>query len=100
MYADWVIASQLEIPLGIAQLLLLTSATSLSGMLPSAPGYLGTHEAVVAFLLVAFGFTAEQGVSVALVSHAVIYIVPFVFAPLCLSSLKTSWREIAGLGGG
>jgi len=96
----WVIASQLGIPLSIAQLLLLTSITSLGAMLPSAPGYLGTHEAMLAFVLVAFGFTAEQGISVALVSHAVIYVVPFVFAPLCLSSLKTSWREIAGLGKG
>lgn len=94
-----VIATQLGIQLSIAQLLLLTSIVSLSAMLPSAPGYLGTYEAVIAFVLVAFGFTAEQGVSIAIIGHVIIYAVPLALAPFCLSSLKTSWREIAGLGG-
>ncbi|MBU0662726.1 flippase-like domain-containing protein, partial [Candidatus Micrarchaeota archaeon] len=94
----WVITAQLGIPLSIAQLFLLTSFTSLGAMLPSAPGYIGTHEAMIAFVLVIFGFTAEQGVSVAILSHIIIYLVPLTLAPFCLSSLKTSWREIAGLG--
>ena len=60
--ALWAMLAALQISLSPAQALLVMSAASLSTLVPTAPGYLGTYQLVFASALPAFGLSATLGV--------------------------------------
>ena len=49
------------VELSVAQALLMMGATALSTMIPTAPGYLGTYQYVLAHFMVVFGYDREVG---------------------------------------
>lgn len=60
--ALWAMLAALQMSLSPAQALLVMSAASLSTLVPTAPGYLGTYQLVFASALPAFGLSATLGV--------------------------------------
>jgi uncharacterized protein (TIRG00374 family) len=60
--ALWGMLSALQLSLSPGQALLVMSAASLSTLVPTAPGYLGTYQLVFASALPVFGLSATLGV--------------------------------------
>ena len=60
--ALWGMLAALQLELSPGQVLLVMSAASLSTLVPTAPGYLGTYQLVFASALPVFGLSATLGV--------------------------------------
>ncbi len=60
--ALWSMLAALGETLSLAQALFVMSAASLSTLVPTAPGYLGTYQLVFATAMTAFGLSATHGV--------------------------------------
>ena len=64
-----VVAFQLNLPLTVGFILLVAQAAAV--MIPSSPGFVGTHHAASVACLSLWGVTSEAALSVALVMHAI-----------------------------
>lgn len=60
--ALWCIARAVGADLSLFEMLVLIGAVSLSTLVPTAPGYVGTYQYVFALVLAAFGYQAAAGV--------------------------------------
>lgn len=67
-----------------------------SAAIPTAPGGIGTFEAVVATILVQFGATPDQGFAYALVCHMVMYLLVTVAGLLLLYRVGLSLADLRG----
>lgn len=61
--ALWLVFAALKLTLAPAQVMLLLGAVSLSTLVPTAPGYLGTYQLVFALGMKAFGEAATVGLA-------------------------------------
>ncbi len=77
----------------IGALFVLTAA-SLSAIVPAAPGAVGTYEFFTVTALIPFAVNSTQAAGLALVLHAVIYLVATVSGLFSLSAESLSWREL------
>lgn len=64
-FALWSIVKAVDVGLTLQQLLALIGVTSLSTLLPSAPGFVGTYQYSYAFTLGLFGYSASRAVAAA-----------------------------------
>lgn len=65
--ALWACARSMGVALTAAQGMLLLGAASLSTLVPTAPGYVGSYQLVYALVFAAFGHTAAAGIATATV---------------------------------
>ncbi|NJL38492.1 MAG: flippase-like domain-containing protein [Leptolyngbyaceae cyanobacterium RM2_2_4] len=63
--ALWSILKAVQVSLAWQQILTLLGVTSLSTLIPSAPGYVGTYQYAYAFTLDLFGYAPAQGIAAA-----------------------------------
>lgn len=62
----------LGLPLSFADVLIVTLLMSVGMLIPSAPGQIGTHQALTVFFLKPFGVTSSAAVSTSVVLQAVV----------------------------
>jgi uncharacterized membrane protein YbhN (UPF0104 family) len=60
--AMWSVVRSLGVNLGLCQSAVLLGAASLSTLVPTAPGYLGSYQFAFALTLSAFGFSMAAGI--------------------------------------
>lgn len=68
------VSNELGLSLGISELFLLVSFSSLSAMVPSSPGFVGTFQASFIAIFLALGLNPEIGLSMSVIVHAGAYI--------------------------
>lgn len=61
----WAVLKAVNVSLGVWATLLVTGATSLSSLIPSAPGFVGTYQYAFAFTLGLYGYDPAQGIAAA-----------------------------------
>jgi uncharacterized protein (TIRG00374 family) len=73
----------------------LTSATSLGMIVPASPGYIGVFHAIaIESLTNVFDANRNDAASFALVTHAMMYLVPMVMAAIFLWRERKTWRRV------
>ncbi|GEM_PF-2548032 len=72
--AYFIVAYGLGIQLSVPQLFLIVSFSSLSAMIPSSPGFVGTFQAAFAAIFIALGLDAETGIGMSVILHAAAFI--------------------------
>jgi uncharacterized protein (TIRG00374 family) len=89
--AMWSVVRSLDVTLGIAQTAVLLGAASLSTLVPTAPGYLGSYQFAFALTLSTFSFSMATGIVAASISQVfllgsvtVIGVAIYVLRSLCL----------------
>ena len=83
-------AAALGHPLSAHEVALLLAGTTLSTLLPSAPGYVGTFHATFAWLAGLLGRGAADGTALAVVTHLLLWLPTTAGGLLCLPLLGTS----------
>ena len=84
-----------DIELTYAAPILVMVATALGMIVPSSPGYIGVYHAIaIETLTSVFGVERADAAGFALVSHALFYLVPIIFAMAYLWSRRESWQEM------
>jgi glycosyltransferase 2 family protein len=63
--ALWSVLRAIQVSLAWQQILTILGVTSLSTLIPSAPGYVGTYQYAYAFTLDLFGYEPAQGIAAA-----------------------------------
>lgn len=61
------------VELGVSQALLMVGIASLSTLVPTAPGYLGTYQLVFVIAMGAFGYAASAGIAAATAIQVVVF---------------------------
>jgi uncharacterized protein (TIRG00374 family) len=69
---------------------------SLSALIPTAPGAVGTYEFFTVAALAPFAVGGNRAVGLALALHAVNYVTVTLLGVLSLSAESLSWRELTG----
>lgn len=87
-----VLAFQLQLPLSVGFLLLVFQAAAV--MFPSSPGFVGTHHAASVATLRLWGVGPEVALSVALVMHAVGYVLTLAIGFIYLWTTGLSLRDL------
>jgi glycosyltransferase 2 family protein len=67
--AMWSVVRSLDVTLGMAQSAVLLGAASLSTLIPTAPGYLGSYQFAFALTLSTFGFSMAIGIVAASIAQ-------------------------------
>ena len=67
--AMWCVVRSLDVSLGVAQSAVLLGAASLSTLIPSAPGYLGSYQFAFALTLSTFSFSTATGIVAASIAQ-------------------------------
>lgn len=67
--AMWSVLRSLDVSLGMAQSAVLLGAASLSTLVPTAPGYLGSYQFAFALTLSTFGFSTATGIVAASIAQ-------------------------------
>ncbi len=100
----WGLALALGLPLDLGQILLMQSVLGLGLIIPAAPGYIGTYEALVVAVLDVFGVGADAALALALLMHAwllcsttVLGMAALSMEGLSLAQLRRA-RQMAGTG--
>jgi len=88
------ILSVLGVQLGAIELLVVMCITSLSSLIPSAPGYIGTFEASAILALQIFGVGINTATSFAIIAHLVGYVSTTILGFLALQELSIKFSEI------
>ena len=88
------VLSVLGISLGITEILVISSIISLSALIPSAPGYIGTLEAASVIALGIFGVDASTAVSFAVINHLIIYFSTTILGIISLNMLSIKFSEL------
>ena len=84
-----------DLELSFTAALFVMGATSLGMIVPSSPGYIGVYHAIaIETLTSVFGVERADAAGFALVSHALFYLVPIIFAMAYLWSRRESWQEM------
>ncbi len=89
-----VIARAFGIEISVVKIVLLLVVVALGLMIPSAPAYIGTFEALFVLYFLAFGLTAESATAMAITVHAIEFIVILVLGLFSLNLLGISWKEL------
>jgi glycosyltransferase 2 family protein len=71
----WAAIRALGLPLGFADSLVITLLLSVALLVPSAPGQVGTHQLMTAYIVVPFGVAQAAAISLSLVMQAVAIVV-------------------------
>ncbi len=88
----WLTAQSLDITMTIPEALFIVVLTSLTSLIPAAPGYVGTFEAAAVFGLHALDVTGSDAVSYVLLIRLVL------FGPVTLAGLILLAVRFGGLG--
>jgi glycosyltransferase 2 family protein len=88
-----VLAFKLNLPLTVGFLLLIAQAVAV--MIPSSPGFVGTHHAASFACLRLWGVSPEAALSVALVMHAIGYFLTIVVGAIYLWLMGISLRALS-----
>jgi hypothetical protein len=88
-----VLAFQLNLPLTVGFILLVAQAAAV--MIPSSPGFVGTHHAASVACLSLWGITPEASLSVALVMHAIGYLLTIAIGAVYLWVVGLSMRDLS-----
>lgn len=91
----FIISRALGLEIGIIGIFLLVVIVALGSMIPSAPAYIGTFEALFVFGFLSMGLSAENGVAMAISLHAITFAVILVLGIFSLNFLGVSWKELA-----
>ena len=86
-------AFHLNLPLTVGFLLLVVQAVAV--MLPSSPGFVGTHHAASFACLRLWGVSPETALSVALVMHAIGYLLTIAIGAIYLWVVGISLRDLS-----
>lgn len=73
------IAVSLNFPLSLASTFIILAIASISVMIPSAPGFIGTFHLAVQYAFMLHGFSPEESLSAAILLHAVFFFPTIVF---------------------
>ena len=68
----WALLQTVNIGLDLPQMLLLLGVVSLSTLIPSAPGFIGTYQYAYAFAVSLFGYESARGVAAATIAQVVL----------------------------
>ncbi len=68
----WALLQAVDIALNLQQMLLLLGVVSLSTLIPSAPGFIGTYQYAYAFAVSLFGYESARGVAAATIAQVVL----------------------------
>jgi glycosyltransferase 2 family protein len=88
-----VLAFELNLPLTVGFLLLVTQAAAV--MIPSSPGFVGTHHAASFACLSLWGVSPEAALGVALVMHAIGYFLTIAIGAIYLWVVGISLRDFS-----
>lgn len=88
------ILAGLGVSLGFWQLVVVVSISSLSAMIPSSPGHVGTFEAAAIFSLQLFGVDINTAASFAVISHIVSYVSTTVLGFIAMNRLAIGFSDI------
>lgn len=88
----WLVGASLSIDISVPEALFLVVLTSVTSLIPAAPGYIGTFEASAAFGLHAMDVTGSAAVSYVVLIRLVL------FAPVTLVGLALLAYRFGGLG--
>ena len=69
----WSVLKSINVSLGYQEMLLMIGVTSLSTLVPSAPGFVGTYQYAYAFTLGLFAYESAQGVAAATIVQVVLF---------------------------
>lgn len=86
----FLIAREFGLELGVGQLLLIVSFTSLSALIPSSPGFVGTLQAAFVAIFLALGLDPEIGLSTSIIAHLGAYIAVILLGVFSSKSLGFS----------
>jgi hypothetical protein len=87
-----VLAFQLHLPFTVGFILLVAQAAAV--MIPASPGFVGTHHAASVACLSLWGITPEASLSVALVMHAIGYLLTIAVGVVYLWVVGLSLRDL------
>jgi glycosyltransferase 2 family protein len=87
-----VLAFQLHLPLTVGFILLVAQAAAV--MIPSSPGFVGTHHAASVACLSLWGVSPEVSLGVALVMHAIGYFLTIAIGAVYLWAVGLSMRDL------
>lgn len=87
------VAMVLGIHMGFFSMVILLAVTSLSTVIPSAPGYIGTFEGSFVLVFAAFGLSADQAISFAIVVHLMLFAGTTVLGIFSMNSLRVSFND-------
>ncbi|HEX9871896.1 MAG TPA: lysylphosphatidylglycerol synthase transmembrane domain-containing protein [Candidatus Tectomicrobia bacterium] len=90
-----VLAFQLDLPWAVGFILVVAQAAAV--MIPSSPGFVGTHHAASVACLSLWGISPEAALSVALVMHAIGYFLTIAIGAVYLWTVGLSMRDIGQL---
>ena len=88
------IAQGLGIQLGLAEVLLIVSFSSLSAMIPASPGFVGTFQTAFATIFVALGLNPELGLSMSIIIHLGAYASTILIGVFSANRLGVSVFEV------
>lgn len=88
----WLTAQSLDITMSVPEALFIVVLTSLTSLIPAAPGYVGTFEAAAVFGLTALDIDGSQAVSFVLLIRLVL------FGPVTVAGLILLTVRFGGLG--
>ena len=91
-----VTAKLLGIELEITQVLLIIAFTSLSSLVPSAPGFIGTFQAAFVTIFVGLGLDGEAGLSMSIILHSGAYISTILLGMYSIGKLNLSMHNVLG----
>jgi len=83
--------------LGIGELLVLTSFTSLVTIIPSAPGFIGTFQAGFIFVFLALGLGAEEATAISIVIQLAFFIATSLLGIISLHFTGIKMNEITSM---
>ena len=89
----WVVGQGLGLGLSLAQVVAATCFAVLVAAVPLTPGSLGTYEAGMVAVLLAFGVSAELAFATAVTTHAMKFLYALAAAPFALSEGLAAFRK-------
>lgn len=89
-----IVANGLGIGLSFVEIVILLVVVAFGSMIPSAPAYIGTFEALFVASFLAFGLSAESGIAMAITAHAIEFFVVLLLGLISLNFLGISWKEL------
>ncbi|MEK6941450.1 MAG: lysylphosphatidylglycerol synthase transmembrane domain-containing protein [archaeon] len=92
------VAQSLGIQIGFFELVLVLAVSTLSTIIPSAPGYIGTFEAGFIVSFSAVGLSTIDATSMAVVVHILFFAGTTVLGLFSMNSLKLSVFDLAKIG--
>jgi uncharacterized protein (TIRG00374 family) len=89
----WFVMHAFSFTVSFFALMLLNGIANLATTLPSAPGYIGTWEAVTKAVLVAFGVSGAEGLAYAVVLHVALWLPITLLGAYFLAREGIKWSD-------